>query len=62
MSKAEADKANTGLNIVPHILREANSVTVLFFLCIHIGLRINACLANKTQSTEEAICIFPHLA
>ena len=28
----------------------------------YIGLRLSACLVNKTQATEEAFCIFSNLA
>ena len=34
-----------------------NSIIVLLFIHIHIGLRITACLVNKVQATEEAIRI-----
>ena len=41
-------------------LREPNSIIVLLFVCIYIGLRVNACIVNKTF--KEAICIFALLA
>ncbi len=55
--KAEADNTSRGLNlIIPHILREPNSIIVLFFICIYIGLRVNACIVNKnTQATKPFV-------
>ena len=42
--------------IIPHILRELNSIIVLLFSCIYIGLRVNACIVNKsTQATKPIV-------
>ncbi len=35
--------------IIPHILREPNSIIVLLFICIYIGLRVNACTVMVAQ-------------
>ncbi len=42
--------------IIPHILRELNSIIVLLFICIYIGLRVNACIVNKgTQAAKPFV-------
>ena len=42
--------------IISHILREPNSIIVLLFICIYIGLRVNACIVNKnTQDTKQFV-------
>ena len=40
--------------IIPDILREPNSIIVLLFICIYIGLGVNACTVNKSLSFEKA--------
>ena len=35
--------------IIPHILREPNSIIVLLFICIYIGLRVNACIVRTRK-------------
>ena len=42
--------------IIPHILREPNSIIVLLFICIYIELRVNACIVHKnTQATKPFV-------
>ena len=41
--------------IIPDILREPNSIIVLLFIYIYIGLRVNACTVNENLSFEEAL-------
>ena len=37
-------------------LREPNSIIVLLFICIYIGLRVNAYIVNKnTQATKPFV-------
>ena len=43
--------------IISHFLREPNSIIVLLFICIDIGLRVNACIVNKTHATENGTAI-----
>ena len=40
--------------IISHV---PNSIIVLLFICIYIGLRINACLVNKMQATVNGTTI-----
>ena len=43
--------------VVSHILREPNSIIVLFFICIYMGLRVNACIVNKTIPSRKQFSI-----
>ncbi len=45
--------------IIPHILRELNSIIVLLFICIYIGLRVNACIVNKSTQAAKPF-VFSH--
>ncbi len=46
----------TEVLIIPHILQEPNPIIVLLFICIFIGLRVNACIVNKnTQATKPFV-------
>ena len=58
MLSAEAQRlrqvTQTEALIIPHIQREPNSIIALLFICIYIGLRVNACTVNNNLSFEEA--------
>ncbi len=45
--------------IISHILREPNSIIVLLFICIYIGLRVNACIVNKNTQDTLSNLYFP---
>ena len=56
MLSAEAEGLYIIYIIIPHILREPNSIFVLLFICIYIGLWVNACIVNKnTQDTKPFV-------
>ena len=57
----KADNTNRSINSFSYSTR-GDSITVLSFICIYIGLRINVCLVNKTQVTKETIGVFSNLA
>ncbi len=55
-AKPKADITQTETLIISHILREPNSIIVLLFICIYIGLMVNACIVNKnTQATKPFV-------
>ena len=52
----KAEITQTEVLIIPHILREPNSIIVLLFIYIYIGLRVNAYIVNKnTQATKPFV-------
>ena len=57
--KTEADNTNRGLNNSSYPTRTELLfifITVLLFICIYIGLRVNACVVKKnTQATKPFV-------
>jgi hypothetical protein len=49
----------TSAVIIQHILPKPNSIIVLLFICIFIGLtRVNACIINKNISLRKPFVFF----